>query len=147
MSEAVRKAQIDADDSVTEATQKIAKELAAIQQIEKTTAEATEAMNKILNRNSLAVWDPQTQQYVKSGSGTIDWGSKITQIQGSYATGTDYVPRTGIYQLHEGEAVIPKSQNNGNTYNIVIDAKNVQEFNDIVRIAKGAKQSYRMGAV
>ena len=35
MSEAIRKAQIDADDSVTEATQKIAKELAEIAQIEK----------------------------------------------------------------------------------------------------------------
>lgn len=147
MSEAIRKAQIDADDSVTEATQKIAKELAEIAQIEKTTAEATEAMNKILNRNSLAVWDPQTQQYVKSGSGTIDWGSKVTQIQGSYASGTDYVPRTGIYQLHEGEKVIPKAQNNGNVYNITIDAKNVQEFNDIVRIAQGARQSLRMGVV
>ena len=115
--------------------------------MKKTTAEATEAMNKILNRNSLAVWDPQTQQYVKSGSGTIDWGSKVTQIQGSYASGTDYVPRTGIYQLHEGEKVIPKAQNNGNVYNITIDAKNVQEFNDIVRIAQGARQSLRMGVV
>lgn len=26
---------------------------------------------------------------------------------GSYASGTDYVPRTGLYQLHQGEKVIP----------------------------------------
>jgi hypothetical protein len=36
------------------------------------------------------------------GSGVID----------SYASGTDYVPRTGNYQLHQGEAVIPAAQNN-----------------------------------
>jgi hypothetical protein len=28
-----------------------------------------------------------------------------------YATGTDYVPETGIYLLHQGEAVIPAAQN------------------------------------
>jgi hypothetical protein len=31
----------------------------------------------------------------------------------SFAIGTDYVPRTGIYKLHQGEAVIPAAQNNG----------------------------------
>lgn len=30
---------------------------------------------------------------------------------GSYATGTDYVPRTGMYQLHRGEAVLTEEQN------------------------------------
>lgn len=32
---------------------------------------------------------------------------------GSFETGTDYVPKTGLYQLHQGEAVIPKNQNGG----------------------------------
>ena len=32
----------------------------------------------------------------------------------SYQTGTPYVPKTGLYQLHQGEAVIPANQN---TYN------------------------------
>jgi hypothetical protein len=31
----------------------------------------------------------------------------------SYADGTNYVPQTGLYQLHEGEAVIPANQNTG----------------------------------
>jgi hypothetical protein len=31
---------------------------------------------------------------------------------GGYAKGTDYVPKTGMYMLHQGEAVIPASQNN-----------------------------------
>ncbi|MDR2018571.1 MAG: hypothetical protein LBQ00_06850 [Syntrophobacterales bacterium] len=34
-------------------------------------------------------------------------------VLGSYATGTDYVPRTGPYLLHQGEAVIKASQNTG----------------------------------
>lgn len=33
----------------------------------------------------------------------------------------------------------------GDTYNITIDAKNVREFNDIVRMAKAARQNGRMG--
>lgn len=33
-------------------------------------------------------------------------------LDGSYASGTDYVPKTGIYRLHRGEAVIPANQNN-----------------------------------
>lgn len=32
---------------------------------------------------------------------------------GAYATGTDYVPRTGVYQLHQGEAVVPAAENRG----------------------------------
>jgi hypothetical protein len=39
--------------------------------------------------------------------------------QGSYANGTDYVPRTGIYQLHKGEAVIPADDNK--RMNIVVN--------------------------
>lgn len=38
------------------------------------------------------------------------------EIIRSFKTGTDYVPRTGFYQLHEGEAVIPKEQNPMNPY-------------------------------
>lgn len=32
-------------------------------------------------------------------------------VMDSYATGTDYVPRTGLYQLHKGEAVVPAAEN------------------------------------
>lgn len=31
----------------------------------------------------------------------------------AYATGTDYVPETGLALLHRGEAVIPANQNRG----------------------------------
>ena len=40
-------------------------------------------------------------------------GASSSSVSGSYATGTNYVPETGLYLLHQGEAVIPASQNNG----------------------------------
>jgi hypothetical protein len=33
---------------------------------------------------------------------------------GSYKKGTPYVPKTGVYKLHEGEAVVPKEKNTMN---------------------------------
>lgn len=33
---------------------------------------------------------------------------------GSYKSGTPYVPETGVYKLHEGEAVVPKEKNTMN---------------------------------
>lgn len=36
-----------------------------------------------------------------------DWAKPL----GSYKHGTDYVPQTGVYKLHEGEAVTPKEKN------------------------------------
>lgn len=38
-----------------------------------------------------------------------------------YAQGTDYVPQTGIYRLHEGEKVIPKGENNTNNQSVVFN--------------------------
>ncbi|MFA5387218.1 MAG: tape measure protein, partial [Candidatus Paceibacterota bacterium] len=35
----------------------------------------------------------------------------ISTVLGSYARGTDYVPKTGIYELHEGERVITREIN------------------------------------
>ena len=40
--------------------------------------------------------------------------SKNDLALGSYAIGTDYVPETGLYELHEGEAVIPTIYNKPN---------------------------------
>jgi len=39
---------------------------------------------------------------------------KFTKPLGSLKTGTPYVPKTGMYQLHEGEAVVPKEKNTMN---------------------------------
>lgn len=42
-------------------------------------------------------------------------GNLQNRVRGSYASGTNYVPSTGLYQLHEGEQVIPKGDANRNT--------------------------------
>jgi len=36
------------------------------------------------------------------------------------ATGTDYVPQTGPYLLHQGEAVVPAGENNGSAQPVVV---------------------------
>jgi hypothetical protein len=36
---------------------------------------------------------------------------QMTKPLGSFKSGTDYVPKTGNYQLHEGEKVVPKKEN------------------------------------
>jgi TP901 family phage tail tape measure protein len=40
-------------------------------------------------------------------------GSSVGKVIPKLAEGTDYVPSTGVYQLHKGEAVIPAGQNSG----------------------------------
>jgi hypothetical protein len=46
---------------------------------------------------------------------TTNWTPTARPASGeaSYAIGTEYVPRTGLYQLHQGEAVIPAKYNRG----------------------------------
>jgi hypothetical protein len=46
----------------------------------------------------------------KPGENRIDV-SNMTKPLGSYKDGTDYVPKTGNYKLHEGEAVKSKKEN------------------------------------
>lgn len=53
-------------------------------------------------------------------------------------TGSQVYP-TGVSQS------MMQSARGGDTYNITIDAKSVREFNDIVRIARSARQNGRMG--
>ncbi len=49
---------------------------------------------------------------VSSGEGfTFETGPVV---MGEYATGTNYVPKTGPYKLHQGEAVIPANKNTQN---------------------------------
>lgn len=45
-----------------------------------------------------------------AGSGIASAGASVL---GSFASGIDYIPKTGIYQLHEGERVVPKAENGG----------------------------------
>ncbi|ASN72273.1 putative tail tapemeasure protein [uncultured Caudovirales phage] len=80
--------------------------------------------------------------------------SHNTGIQGSHATGLRRVPHDRyVAELHEGEAVIPKSQNpyiNGNggfgggdTININVYADNLTDLNRLAKQAKEFKQTAR----
>ena len=76
-------------------------------------------------------------------------------IRGSFATGTPYVPETGLYQLHKGEAVIPRNENTGGDKIQINITVNGGETSDLAsRIArevqrglinaKTGKSKYRM---
>ena len=83
----------------------------------------------------------------------------------TYASGTNYAPGglalvgergPEIVDLPRGAKVYPNgvlpagmgggsAVNESNVYNITIDAASVKEFNDIVRIAQGARVGMRRG--
>jgi TP901 family phage tail tape measure protein len=79
-----------------------------------------EEYNSILGiQTSLSVSLPQirallsslvTAQYRSSSLMEKYVRSSSPSLYGSYATGTDYVPKTGPYLLHQGEAVVPAKQ-------------------------------------
>jgi TP901 family phage tail tape measure protein len=56
--------------------------------------------------------------------------SGSSDVDGSYAEGTDYVPKTGIYILHKGEAVLPTDEAEGIRKATVGGAATVVSGND-----------------
>ena len=60
--------------------------------------------------------------------------SHMTPPLGSFKHGTDYVPKTGVYKLHEGEAVTPKDKNMKNMYSKITegDAKPKKEVKHVI---------------
>ena len=59
------------------------------------------------------IWDNIVKAFNDIMSKIPFIGASSSSVSGSYATGTNYVPETGLYLLHQGEAVIPAAQNNG----------------------------------
>jgi hypothetical protein len=56
------------------------------------------------------------------GDSTSGYTITNPQVLDSFATGTDYVPRTGLYQLHQGEKVTPANGSGSfGTVNITIN--------------------------
>lgn len=95
-------------------------------------------------------------KFAKGEDALSQWWWKVT---GQYADGTDFHPGglalvgergPEIVQLPRGSAVYPHGtapagMSTANTYNITIDAKNIREFNDIIRYAQGARVAMRRG--
>lgn len=96
-------------------------------------------------------------QFAKGEDALSQWWWKVT---GQYADGTDFHPGgyalvgergPEIVRLPRGSAVYPNGtapagmSSTANTYNITIDARNIREFNDIIRYAQGARVAMRRG--
>ena len=54
--------------------------------------------------------NPKARYGMKPGEKRIDT-TEMQKPLSSFKDGTDYVPKTGTYQLHEGEKVVPKDKN------------------------------------
>ena len=59
------------------------------------------------------IWDNIVKAFNDIMSKIPFIGGSSSGALGAYATGTSYVPETGLYVLHQGEAVIPAAQNSG----------------------------------
>lgn len=98
-------------------------------------------------------WVVSKVQFWKDESAKVSAGSTtgMVSVQGSYASGLDYVPSDRIVKVHEGEAILTKQENanrtnsGGDTYNFyspvaLTPTKAAQEF-------KRAKQELALGFV
>jgi hypothetical protein len=95
----------------------------------------TDIITKIKELHELAK-NPITLsvRYLTSGSSSNYWGGSSSSLLNldanlhldslnltGYATGTDYVPRTGPYILHQGEAVVTADQNKAGRGDVIIN--------------------------
>ena len=82
---------------------------------------------------------------------TIGDSRRITaeDIFGSYAEGVDYVPRTGLYQLHQGERVTPANENGKGDRSIVysptfqINGSSTVTIEDVAAYEKQARAEFK----
>jgi TP901 family phage tail tape measure protein len=101
---------------------------------------------------------PETKKVTQTGSAVIDKKALVDKIPNmaqsvknlllrgtrGYESGTDYVPSTGLYQLHKGEAVVPAGKNSGGSP-IIININNpvVNNPNDISKLAQALENVVR----
>lgn len=106
--------------------------------IAKVVQKAIDLINKFLQKKADAD---------KASTGTVSGqrvaaytsGSRYAVAAGSYAVGTDYVPQTGLYQLHRGEAVLTAEENKSRGGDIVINitGNTIASDYDVDAIGKG----------
>lgn len=121
--------------------------------VKKETKSFGEIVKEILGK---AILGPVGDVAVRAGK----WLGTTFGVTKGYANGTDFAPGglalvgergPEIVSLPRGSAVYPHGtapagmSSTANTYNITIDAKNIREFNDIVRYAQGARVAMRRG--
>lgn len=70
------------------------------------------------------------------------FGGSIPALQ----HGTDFVPRTGLYQLHKGEQVKPAGQAGGMTINVYVEGSVIRESDLVQSIGNGIKKLIRQGS-
>lgn len=91
------------------------------------------------------------------GGGMNNMGSSDLGFLGSFAVGTDYVPKDGYAKIHRGEAIIPAAQNMrgesgspGPTFNVDMrgaSVEAVQRLEQLVASINGSIESRAIGAV
>lgn len=105
LDEVLRRAKT-ARDSTSDQALALGKEFAANRaQLATPKSPTTPAVN-----NPAPVVNPKANYGDRPGEMRIDTRG-MTRPLGSFKKGTDYVPKTGMYKLHEGEKVVPAKEN------------------------------------
>lgn len=107
--------------------------------------------------DAFASWNSQS---ILSGMGSIfdlkprasmASGGQVGGMAPSYQSGTNYVPKTGLYKLHQGEAVIPANQNTYNnsfspTVNLSVQGGNATDIAyEIEKTLNNMSRNFRRG--
>lgn len=93
----------------------IAKVREAQQAMQQKIQQTTVTAGSVSSGANSAISQAQRDAQIAYDAGVIsrDVYDRVMNSVPSYATGTDRVPYTGLFKLHEGEAVIPKNRNTG----------------------------------
>jgi hypothetical protein len=83
------------------------------------------------------------------GGGTTNATGGAVNLSGSYASGTDFVPSTGLYLLHRGETVSGNGRSSSGASYAKQSVSNTYVFNgyDMEEVARKLRELQRRGVV